>query len=66
MENTVRVQFYFWDMGLWWKSYIQEITQEEFEAIQRADRGPKIFKLILDDWYGEKLPTTLRDGQYYP
>ena len=61
MENTVRVQFYHWDVGLFWKSYIQRISREEFEAIRHADKGPKVIEVTPDDWYGRKLPTTLRD-----
>lgn len=52
----VRVQFYHWDMGLFWKSYIQDIPREEFEDLRRADRGPKVKEITADDWYGHKLP----------
>lgn len=59
MDNNIRVQFYHWNMGLFRKSYIQDISREEFEAIQRADKGPKVIEIPPDDWYGKKLPTTL-------
>ena len=60
MENTVRVQFYHMDCGLFRKSYIQHISREELEAIRRADKGPRVIEISSDDWYGRKLPEVLR------
>lgn len=45
MENTVRVQFYHMDGRLFRKSYIQHISQEAFESIQQADKGPKVIEI---------------------
>lgn len=61
MNSTVRVQFYHRDMGLFRKSYIQEISREEFVALQHEDKEPKVIAVTRDDWYGRKLPAVLRD-----
>lgn len=60
MKN-IRVQFYFMDGGLYRKSYIMHISQDELEAIRRADKGPKVIEVPRDDWYGLGLPDTLRE-----
>lgn len=61
MDNTIRVQFYFMDDGLFWKGYISTMNRTEIEATQCLDyKGPKVIAIAADDWYGEKLPESLR------
>lgn len=56
----MRVQLYHMDGGLYRKSYIRHISQEEYEKISHDDRGPKVIRIPPDDWYGKTLPDTLR------
>lgn len=60
-DNTIRVQFYHMDMGLYRKSWIQHISKEEYERLVHDDRRcrPIAVKFEPDNWYGEKLPDIL-------
>jgi hypothetical protein len=54
-ENTIRCQIYKYDMGMYHKAYIQHITKEEMEEMNKS-LYRKAFPLPADDLYGNTLP----------
>lgn len=60
MNSEIRVQFYYMDMGLYRKSYIQDISKAEYNRLKNMLNGPMILEIEEDDWYGKKLPDILR------
>ena len=59
MATTLRAQVYYKDMGLLRKAYIQHITKEEFDNMNKCINH-KAVELTSDNWYGENLPETIR------
>lgn len=61
-DDTVRVQFYHMDMGMYRKSWIQHISKEEYGRLMHngMGHGTVAVKLGPGNWHGEKLPDILR------
>lgn len=59
MENLIRAQVYYKDMGLFRKSYIQHMTKKNFDSINKSE-NQKAIELTTSNWYGENLPEVLR------
>jgi hypothetical protein len=59
MNESIRAQVYYKDSGLLRKSYIQHMTKEDFDQVNKCE-NTKAVELNPDNWYGENLPDTLR------
>jgi hypothetical protein len=59
MTNSIRVQVYYKDMGLFRKSHIQHMSREEFDKTNKS-QYQRAIELTPANWYGENLPEVLR------
>ena len=56
----LRVCIYHYDMGVFRRAWIQSVTPNELEQLQKSDFR-RIIILPEDDWYGESSPSVFRD-----